>query len=158
MLIAAAMVWILPLFAGEPKLGPVNNRITHFVPMPFPLLLVVPAFAIDLIRHAIGHGRSWWRDWLIVIACAAAFVVVFAITQWKFSEFMLTDRADNWFFGADRHWGYQERVGPWQKEFWAGRRSNPTADAATFVKAFLCALLSCRLGLWLGNWMAKVRR
>ncbi|HMJ91886.1 MAG TPA: hypothetical protein VK530_18825, partial [Candidatus Acidoferrum sp.] len=71
MLIFAIMVWLLPLFPGEPKLGPVNHRVDHFVPLPFPLLMIVPAFAIDLIRNAIGHDRGWLRDWLIVFACAA---------------------------------------------------------------------------------------
>jgi hypothetical protein len=160
MLLIATMVWVLPLFPGEPKLGPVNNRVTHFVPLPFPLLLVVPALGIDLVRHAIGHDRSWWRDWLIVFACAAVFVALFAATQWKFSEFMLSSKADNWFFAADRHWGYGEHPGPWWKQFWSGRNSgrNSAADTKTFVKAFIYALVSCRLGLWLGNWMSKVRR
>jgi hypothetical protein len=158
MLIMAAMTWVLPLFAGEPKLGPVNYRVTHFVPLPFPLLLVVPAFAIDLIRNVLGHDRGWLRDGLMVFACAAAFVALFAITQWNFSEFMLSDRADNWFFAADRHWGYQERPGKWWKEFWSGRGAGAPANAHTFIQAFFCALISARLGLWLGNWMAKVRR
>lgn len=158
MLIAAAMVWILPLFEGEPKLGPVHHRVTHFVPMPFPLLLVMPAIAIDWIRNAIGHDRGWIRDWLIVVTCAAAFVIVFALTQWHFSEFMFSSAADNWFFAADRHWGYGERPGKWWKEFWTDRGSYRAADLSTFVTAFICALVSCRLGLWLGNWMAKVRR
>lgn len=160
MAIIASMAWVLPLFPGEPKLGPVNNRIDHFVPMPFPLLLVVPAFVMDLIRHGIGQGRGWVRDWLIVIACAVAFVTVFALTQWYFSKFMLTKDADNWFFAADRHWGYGEKPGPWQKQFWTERTSGTRAHAnlRTFAMALWCALISCRLGLWLGNWMARVRR
>src|SRR5205807_6474952 len=35
--------WILPLFPAEPKLGPVFQRVTHFVPNGFPLLLLAPA-------------------------------------------------------------------------------------------------------------------
>ena len=41
---ASAFLWILPLFAAEPKLGPVYRQVTHFIPWEFPLLLVVPAF------------------------------------------------------------------------------------------------------------------
>ncbi len=47
----ASMVWLFPLFPAEPKLGPVYQPITHFVPLEFPLLLLVPAFAIDLVRR-----------------------------------------------------------------------------------------------------------
>src|SRR5207247_5095022 len=54
MAILALTAWVLHLFPGHPRLGPIYNPVTHFVPMPFPLLLVVPALAIDLIRGWIG--------------------------------------------------------------------------------------------------------
>ena len=160
MSIVAAMAWVLPLFSGEPKLGPIYNRIDHFVPLPFPLLLVVPALAIDLIRGGIGHGRGWLRDWLIVLLCAFAFVALFAVTQWYFSQFMLSPAAENWFFAADRHWGYTEPQAPWRKQFWSelNPRMNPPATLRSFGMALLLAIGSSRVGLWLGNWMAKVRR
>jgi hypothetical protein len=44
-----AFLWILPLFPAEPKLGPVYRQITHFIPWEFPLLIMVPAFVMDLI-------------------------------------------------------------------------------------------------------------
>src|SRR5580765_4666900 len=31
-----AFLWILPLFAAEPKLGPVFHQVTHFIPWEFP--------------------------------------------------------------------------------------------------------------------------
>jgi hypothetical protein len=46
-----ALVWILPRFPAVPKLGPVYYPVTHFVPPPFPLLILVPALAIDLHRN-----------------------------------------------------------------------------------------------------------
>ena len=52
MAILAMMVWILPLFPAEPGLAPVYNRVTHMTPPSFPLLLVIPALAIDLIFQA----------------------------------------------------------------------------------------------------------
>ena len=48
-----ALQIILPLFPAEPKLGPVYQKVTHFVPLGFPLLLVVPAFVLDLVRPRI---------------------------------------------------------------------------------------------------------
>src|SRR6202521_2916787 len=46
-----AAIWILPLFPAEPKLGPVYQKVTHFIPAPFPILLIVPAFFLDLLRE-----------------------------------------------------------------------------------------------------------
>lgn len=160
MLIVAGMAWVLPLFPGAPKLGPISNRVNHFVPLPFPLLLVVPAFALDLIRNFIGAGRRWWRDALIVVLSAVAFVALFSVTQWYFSKFLLSEHSQNWFFAADRHWGYTESPGEWRTKFWDAKtsRSEPTATLSTFALSLAYALASSALGLALGNWMAKVKR
>ncbi len=160
MLIVAGMVWVLPLFPGHPKLGPIYNRVDHFVPLPFPLLLLVPGLAIDLIRFGVGAGRGWKRDVAIVLLSSAAFVILFTPTQWYFSKFLLGPYGQNWFFAADRHWGYTERGGEWRTRFWNDR--NPVEHSpvvlATFATMWLRALVSSALGLILGNWMAKVRR
>lgn len=160
MLIGAGMTWVLPLFEGRPKLGPIYNHVDHFVPLAFPLLLVVPAFGIDLVRNFIGQGRSWWRDVLIATLCAAAFVGLFAFTQWQFSEFLISAKSQNWFFATDRHWGYTERPSEYRMRFW----HSPTSEdhlpivAKTYWYAFIGAAISSGLGLIVGNWMAKVRR
>jgi hypothetical protein len=160
MFIGMMMTWGLPLFAGEPKLGPIYNRVDHFVPLPFPLLMVVPALGIDLVRNAVGQGRAWWRDIVIVTLCATAFVALFAFTQWHFSKFLLGPYADNWFFAADRHWGYMDRMSDWRGKFWdsPGSGDHPPIVLASYWKAFLCALISSALGIIVGNWMARVRR
>src|SRR5437867_9110838 len=46
---AVGFLWLLPLFPAEPKLGPVYRVVTHFIPWEFPLLVIVPAFAVDLV-------------------------------------------------------------------------------------------------------------
>ncbi len=74
MAVVAVMAWVLPLFPGQPRLGPIYNPVTHFVSLPFPLLLVAPAFGIDLIRGWIGHGRGWRREWLMVLLGGTAFL------------------------------------------------------------------------------------
>src|ERR1700682_3121100 len=54
-------LWIFPLFPGEPKLGPVYQQVTHFVPLHFPLLIVVPAFALDLLWPRLVKAN--WNQW-----------------------------------------------------------------------------------------------
>lgn len=160
MSIVALMAWILPLFPGQPRLGPIYNPISHFVPLPFPLLLFVPALGIDLLRKWIGQGRGWWHDWLLVIAAGTAFMILFLVTQWFFSAFLISPSAQNWFFATDRHWGYREAAGDWHYRFWdqTSPKWNPPLTAKGFLLALALAITSSRIGLWLGNWMAKVRR
>jgi hypothetical protein len=58
---ALALLWILPLFPAEPKLGPVYQQVTHFIPWEFPLLLIVPAFVTDLILQRTKEWRPLVR-------------------------------------------------------------------------------------------------
>src|SRR5205807_1319947 len=68
MLISLVMIWILQLAPATPKLAPVFNPVTHMVPPPFPLLLVVPALAIDLVMRRVGPGRDWLLSLLVGLA------------------------------------------------------------------------------------------
>src|SRR5690349_19547089 len=43
------MIWLFPLFPAEAKLGPVYQPITHYIPLEFPLLIVVPALVCDAV-------------------------------------------------------------------------------------------------------------
>src|SRR5215831_13771357 len=56
-LLFLAALWLFPLFPAQPKLGPVYQPITHMVPLWFPVLLIVPAIAVDLLRRVM---RERW--------------------------------------------------------------------------------------------------
>jgi multisubunit Na+/H+ antiporter MnhB subunit len=160
MAILALLSWILPLFPGQPRLGPIYNPIRNFVPLPFPLLLFVPAIGIDLLRGWIGQGRGWKRDWALAIAAGIAFMTLFLVTQWFFSRFLISHYAQNWFFAADRHCGYQEPPGDWHFKYWdqTSPKWNPPVTAKGLAIAFVLSIVAARLGLWLGNWKSRVRR
>jgi hypothetical protein len=160
MAIMAAAAWVLPLFPGQPRLGPIYNPVRYFVPLPFPLLLVVPAFAMDLLRFWLGQGRGWRRDWALIFLAGTAFMVFFFVAQWFFSAFLISPSAQNWFFAGDRIWGYREASGDWHGKFWSEtwpERHTPLT-ARSFLVALALSIGASRVGLWLGNWMAKVRR
>src|SRR5436309_15930754 len=89
------------------------------VPPPFPLLLVVPAAAIDLLLRRAGRNR----DWMLSVAAGLAFLALFFVVQWFFTEFLLTPHARNFFFGGDQL-DYSSRLGPWRSGYW-GIASDP---------------------------------
>jgi hypothetical protein len=151
MAISLIMIWVLQLFPATPKLAPVFNPISHMVAPPFPLLLVIPAVVIDvLLRRAGSVG-----DWRLAVLTGLGFLAAFVVTQWFFADFLLSPHARNFFFGVDQ-WDYSSRVGAWRYKFW-----RIDADPATprgFAWAALIAVLSARVGLWCGTWMARIKR
>src|SRR3989441_2641348 len=162
MLLYIVMILVLPLFPAYPKLAPIYHPVDHMVPPAFPLLLIVPAAAIDAIESVFGRALKtpqntpsgmpvtrcrWWRDWLLAGAFAAVFLgVVFAV-QWPFSAFLLSDAADNRFFARSGHWPYFAQPGDWMNRFW-----DFDNDPITFkgiALALLRAFISARIGLLL---------
>src|SRR5204862_6926181 len=75
-------LWILPLFPAVPKLGPVYQQVTHFVPPEFPLLLIVPAVGLDLLWPSRA-GR--WPFWSQSIEWRLDFVVLLVAAQEPFA-------------------------------------------------------------------------
>ena len=150
MLINILMLWILPLFPAIPKLAPIYNAVDHFVPPPFPILLVVPAVAIDLV---VRHGPA--SDWGRATVAGVAFVLVLLAVQWTVADFLVSPRSENFFFGLQR-WNYNSRLGPWRYQFW--NVENDPVRPAGVVTAVAIAVASTRLGLAWGSWIARVRR
>ena len=146
------MIWILQLFPAQPMLAPIMRQIDHMVPQSFPLLLVAPALAVDLIVNRIPDGAGRLRR--VAAGAGAGIVAMLALTavQWPFAEFLLTEPARNFFFAGDQ-FGYTRAPGAYQYVFW-GRPM--TAAAAGWTGLIAAASALC--GLWLGNWMARVRR
>ena len=154
--VTLVMMWVLPLFPAEPLLAPILRNVDRMVPPEFPLLLVIPAIALDmLLRRASRPGEAPARrsvDWGLAALGSLMFVGIFGVVHWYFGEFMLSEAARNYVFQGDT-WGYFNRPGPWQYEFWGGSRFWPTVWWALPI-----GFASARAGLWVGNWMLAVRR
>jgi hypothetical protein len=159
-LVVCLMAWILPLFPAQPKLAPIYNPVNHMVPLPFPLLLIFPAVAMDLILRRAGDATGWRRV-AFALFLGALFLAVFLPVQWVFARFLLSPQADNWFFVGNRVWNYGSRLGDWTNEFWRTNPARPDVDLLTLsslTKCWMLAAGSAWLGLLLGGWMRKVRR
>jgi hypothetical protein len=156
--IILAMLWILPLFPAQARLAPIYTRVTHMVPPEFPLLLIIPALAIDLLLRRVGRRQ----DWLLAVRLGVVFVLLLLAVQWYFGEFLLTPAARNFFFAADQ-WPYMVRPGPWQHRFWdVPKNAAGNLDGMALVRglafAALFAIGSARVGLWSGSGMSRVMR
>lgn len=153
-----AMVWLLPLLPGEPLVAPIYHPRDHLLPPPFPLLLVLPALAIDaLLRVFPGRSQSP-AGWGAAAEGGLAFGIVLLVTQWSFAQFLLSPAADNRFFaGGGRHWPFFLAINPEaQTSFWITPRDSMNLPRS--LTALALAVLAARIGLWIGAWMKNLRR
>jgi hypothetical protein len=156
MAVTLIMLWLLQLFPATPKLAPVYRPLTHMVPPPFPLLLVVPAVVVDLVMQRVGRvGASGGRDWWLAPVVGVAFLATLFVTQWFATKFLISAASENFLFGAQR-WNYNSFPGDFEHRFW-NIRADPVTPL-TLGFAALLAMVSARLGLWCGNGLARVRR
>jgi hypothetical protein len=157
-LITLAMSWILQLFPATPKLAPIYNPVTHMVPPAFPLLIIVPALAVDVLMRRFGRGR----DWRLSVAIGLTWVAIMVAVHWFWAEFLLSPAARNFFFGADQ-WSYNATLGDWRYHYWTLETDAtgswvPLRFAKGVGIAALLAVVASRISLYLGNGMAKVKR
>ena len=151
-----ATIWILPLFPATPMLAPIYTPLTSMVPPTFPLLLVVPALGVDLVFGGLGKGVSLRRALVTGLLAATVFLGLFVVTQWYFSQFLISPAADNWFFAGNRNWSYNTPQGDWRTRYWRLDR-----DPVTWVsmgRAWMWAWFSTTIGLVWGFWMSRVKR
>jgi hypothetical protein len=153
-------VWIFPLFSAEPKLAPVYQRITHMVPLGFPILLLAPAIILDWLwpkLNAVWPEATLGQKWLEALIVGVVFVGTLVIVQWPFANFLMSPAAGSWIFGADYH---PYMASP---DWWGVRHLfMPSEAAAVFWRrmawAVFAATACTRLGIMFGNWMKKVQR
>jgi len=144
--------WILPLFPAEPKLGPVLWPVTQFTPPEFPLLLIIPAVALDLL----WQRTESWGAWKKSLASAAVFLVAFVAVQWPFADFLNSPLARNWFFGS-KYFGYNQNP----NGFYALYRFFPQPGPEFWKDAALAVVISVvlfRLGLACGDGLRRIKR
>jgi hypothetical protein len=148
------LLWVFPLVSAEPKLGPVYHPVTHLIPAGFPLLLVAPALAIDLVSPRID-GWAAWRQTLVLGTIS---VLVLLCVQWPFALFLQSEWARNRVFGTI-YFDYNTRP-TWfnvQYRFWLEHKSALEFWRGMAI-AIAAASVMARIGLGWGEWMRRIRR
>jgi hypothetical protein len=154
MALMLAALWIFPIFPAHPKLGPVYTNVTHMVPMGFPVLLMVPAFSLDLVMNRFaGRGK-----WFLSLVSGSAFLGALIAVQWPFGIFMISPIARNWLFGQI-YFPYQMPPSMYQLSY-QFQPFEPTRSLfwLSMGIAWIASILSARVGLAFGDWLARIRR
>ncbi|HKW49651.1 MAG TPA: hypothetical protein VJN70_19495 [Gemmatimonadaceae bacterium] len=155
MAVTLALMWMLQLFPAEPKLGPIYQRITHMVTMDFPILMIVPAFGLDLVRQRY-EGRV--RDVWLAPILGVVFVGVFIAVEWPFANFLITTHSRNWFFNGANYVYFMTKQFAAQTFSFASWQPWSQPLAPQLALAVVLATISSYIGLKWGTWMTKVRR
>jgi hypothetical protein len=150
MVVQMLMIWVLQLFPATPRLAPIYNPVVTMVPPPFPILLVFPGIALDLLLRHLGR----LNDWLLAVAAGVLFVGVMIAVHWYWAE-LLVAPGRSFFLGGDL-WDYDARLGPWRYEFWVNERGTVLLEGLGWASLF--AAISARVGLWWGKGLARVQR
>jgi hypothetical protein len=147
------MVWVLPLFPGEPRLGPVLNPVKNFQPFDFPLMLIVPAIAIDWLTQRFKDRNKWIR----AVMYGTTFSVLFVAAQWPFADLLMASKGhwflgtERWYFGSDPNWQWRYDFTPW----------STSAGIALFTGLLIAmgfGVISSRIGISWGAWMNRIFR
>jgi hypothetical protein len=153
MIFVIAEILILPLFPAQPKLGPVFNPVTHLVPAKFPILIFVPALALDLL----WQKTRAWKPWKVALASGFLFIAVLTIVEWPFASFLLSKASENRFFGTI-YFDYNSRPDGFDRL----RRFVEPDNGVTLYLGLLRAAIYASIGTWIGlsfgRWMRSVQR
>jgi hypothetical protein len=148
-----AEILILPLFPAQPKLGPVYNAVTHMIPAKFPILILVPALALDLLWQRVKN----WKPWQIALVSGIVFIAVLTAVEWVFADFLMTDASKNRFFGTI-YFDYNSRPMSFDRMRQWLQPDQGVALFAGLARAAVYASISTWIGLLFGRWMRGVQR
>lgn len=146
-------ILILPLFPAQPKLGPVFFPVTHMVPAKFPILIIVPAFALDLLWQ---RARAW-KPWKIAAVSGVVFIAVLVVVEWPFASFLLSRASENRFFGTI-YFDYNARPNGIDRMRIFLDPSHGAALAGGLLRAAVHGSVGTWVGLRFGRWMRGVQR
>jgi hypothetical protein len=148
-----AEILILPLFPAQPKLGPVFYPVTHMVPAKFPILIFVPAIALDLLWQRTRARKPW----KIALVSGFLFIAVLTLVEWPFANFLLSKASQNRFFGT-MYFDYNSRPNGLDRMRLFVHPDHGLALFAGLLRAAIYGSIGTWIGLSFGRWMRSVQR
>lgn len=147
-------LWFFPLFPAEPKLGPVYQHVDHMIPLPFPILVIIPAFVLDWLFPRIQHLGKWTQAAIEGII----FVAVLLAVMWPFGSFLHSQAARSWIFGTQHFAYFLPPTAPNIRNVFFDFEPTRIQFLATLALAVIGGIASTRIGITWGNFLARVRR
>jgi hypothetical protein len=146
--------WVLQIFPAEPKLGPILTHTTHFQPAMFPMLIMIPAFFMDLVMLKSKAG-----EWVKSVYISVIFVLILVAVQYPFSGFLLQSPASrNWFFGGTSWYFGNPPDSPFRYKFSpADLQPIPSFMLGILITVLIGVVIS-RISLRWGKWMLNIQR
>ncbi len=151
--IAVTAEWVLPLIPAQPRLGPVYQKVTHLIPLQFPLLLIVPAFVADLLLQRLERRSAWIK----AVFVGPAFVLSLLAVQWPFANFLMSPASRNWIFGR-AYFPYFDTAFFLYDPYKFRPPEKPAVFVLTMIASLVVGIMTARLGVAWGDWMRQVRR
>ena len=148
------MMWVLPLFPAQPKLGPVYQNITHMVPLPFPILLIVPAFVLDLMWPLFKDAPKWQQS----LFGGVAFLAILIAVEWPFATFLMSPAARNAFFATVDFPYFALPTSPTVRHLFVQWETTAGAFWRDMGLGFFASVVSMRIGIVFGEWLGRVKR
>jgi hypothetical protein len=131
----------------------VLHEVTQLIPSGFPLLVMAPAFVLDLLWPRMVA----WKMWRQALVSGALFLAVLLPVQWPFASFLQSPGARNAVFGS-AYYDYNQNPQSYAATF----RFVPPEPAPEFRAglgiALACAVVSTWLGMGAGEWLKRARR
>jgi hypothetical protein len=148
-----AFVWGLPLIPAAPRIGPVYQSVTQMIPPKFPILILIPTLALDLIRQKFPQ-LSLWRT---VSLSGLAWVAFLVAAEWPFATFLMSPYAANRFFATRfLDFGTPSNNPDALRIFEAPQTGLHLL--AGLLAAAVIAIVAIRLGEIFGRWMRHIYR
>jgi hypothetical protein len=153
MVFVISEILILPLFPATPKLGPVFYPVTHLVPAKFPILIFLPAIALDLL----WQRTSAWKPWKVALVSGFLFIAVLTIVEWPLATFLLSKASENRFFGT-MYFDYNSRPDGLDRMRIFFKPDQGLDLFAGLLRAAIYGSIGTWIGLSFGRWMRSVQR
>jgi len=124
------------------------------VPLPFPILLIVPAFFLDLVWPRFKGAPKWQQ----AVFGGVAFLAIMIAVEWPFATFLMSSMARNWFFATTDFPYFALPTSPTVNHIFVHWERSPQEFWRNIGLGFLCSIASMWAGIYWGGWLKKVRR